>query len=95
MQSQAGSVPVTVPEPAAELHQLRARVAELEFEREEMRKKRTRSFLSAFARHAGGAHWHEGDRAYHSLRSRCFEPAKYGLRGVRVGEAKNPGLSQS
>ena len=39
LQSQARSV-LTVPEPAAELHQLRARVAELEFEREELQKKR-------------------------------------------------------
>ena len=42
-QPQVSPVPTTVPEPMAEVHQLKSRVAELESEREEWRKKRTRS----------------------------------------------------
>ena len=119
--------PGKIPELVAELDRLRARVAEMEIEREEVRKKRSRSLSGAFPGFGWGAlcrckigcsarstcwpapgcahrdfdqSWkHSGSVKSiqpvgvtqgvirHTLRTR----AKYCLRGVRVGEAKNPG----
>ena len=104
--------PGKVPELVAELDRLRARVAEMEVEREEVRKKRSRSLSVPSPDLVGGPDvqdlvlhdrrvgQHQGalmetliSRGSTLAQSNRFSPcrmsARYGLRGVRVGEAKN------
>ena len=88
--------PGKVPELVAELDRLRARVAEMEVKREEVRKKRSTCWSTP-----GCAYGDSDQSGEHSGSVEPIQPvgvtkdsrmsARYGLRDVRVGEAKNPG----